>query len=163
MKQRSLLVVDDEAFARQYLKRALEPRGWTVVEATTCEEARNALSAREPDVVLLDVLLGEENGLDLLEALREAGGSSPVVVMTGLEDVDTVVRAMRAGAYDFLVKPVGLERLETTLANAAERRLLVEENRALKRRLSAERLEATLLGESAAMRQLFTELLRVVD
>jgi DNA-binding NtrC family response regulator len=163
MKQRSALVVDDEPFAREYVRRALEARAWTVLEAASGEEARSALSGKKPDVVLLDILLGEENGLELLEAFAEAGEMPPVVVMTALEDVETVVRAMRAGAYDYLVKPVAPERLETTLKNAAEKQRLAEENRTLKRRLSKERLESTLLGASPAMQQLLQELLRVVD
>src|SRR5947207_2469892 len=119
MKSRSLLVVDDEPFARELARRSLEPSGWAVSEAKSCEEARRAIQEAEPDVVLLDVLLGEENGLDFLESYRASGGSVPVVVLTGLEDVEVVVRAMKAGAYDFLVKPVAVERLETTLQNAA--------------------------------------------
>src|SRR5205085_7063469 len=103
MRDRCLLVVDDEPFMRQLVRRALEPHGWRVAEAASREEARSALSQAEPDVVLLDVVLGEENGLDLLETYRAEGGTASVVVLTGLEDVETVVRAMRAGAYDFLV------------------------------------------------------------
>ncbi len=162
-RSRSLLVVDDEPFARELVRRTLEPAGWTVSDAASCEEARRRLGDGEPDVVLLDVLLGEENGLDFLEVYRAAGGSVPVVVMTGLEDVDTVVRAMRGGAYDFLVKPVPRERLLTTVENAAERRRLEEENRALRKRVRAGALETCLVGESAAMRAVFTELLRVAE
>src|SRR5258706_7052312 len=162
-RSRSLLVVDAEPFARELVRGTLEPAGWTVSDAASCEEARRRLADGEPDVVLLDVLLGEEHGLDFLEAYRAAGGSVPVVVMTGLEDVDTVVRAMRGGADDFLVKPVPRERLLTTVANAAERRRLEEENRALRKRVRAGALETCLVGESAAMRAVFTELLRVAE
>jgi two-component system response regulator HydG len=159
----SLLVVDDEPFARQLTHRMLEPEGWTVRDAASPAEASVALAKEEPDVVLLDVLLGRENGLDFLEAYRAGGGTAPVVVMTSLGEVEAAVRAMKAGAYDFLVKPVPFERLLTTLRNAAENRRLKESNRRLSERLRRESLPGVLVGESASMKALFAELVRVVD
>ncbi len=161
---RRLLVIDDEPFFRQVVKRILAAEGWTVLEASTSAEARELLG-REPDLeaVFLDVLLGEENGIDLLRTYRAAGGSVPVIVMTALDDVDTAVAAMKAGAYDFLVKPVSRERLVTALAHVSERLALLNENRALKRRVREDSFSRTLVGESPAMGALFSEMERVVE
>src|SRR5574340_313422 len=111
-----ILVVDDEPFARTVVRRMLELEGWEVLEARSTKEARAALAQEpEPVALLLDVLLDGESGLEFLERSREDGLLVPVIVMTAMEDVETAVRAMKGGAYDFLVKPVTPERLRTAL------------------------------------------------
>ncbi len=159
-----ILVVDDEPFARTVVRRMLEVDGWDVSEARSTEEARALLAAEpEPVALLLDVLLDGESGLEYLERLREDGVLVPVIVMTAMEDVETAVRAMKAGAYDFLVKPVTPERLRTALTHAAERRALLDENRNLRKRVRQEAFGRTLVGESPAMKALFAEMERVVE
>ena len=162
--QGRLLVVDDEPFARQVMRRMLESGGWTVAEAATAAEARRQLAdGPEPSAILLDVLLDGENGLDFLELYRASGGLVPVLVTTSLDDVETAVRAMKGGAYDFLVKPVPPERLLTSVANAAEKGQLLIENRTLRRRVREEVFARTLVGESPAMARLREEMERVVE
>lgn len=162
--QGRLLVVDDEPFARQVLRRFLEAGGYSVVEAATLAEARRVLSeGPEPLAILLDVLLEGENGIDFLEVYRASGGLVPVLVTTSLDDVETAVRAMKGGANDFLVKPVPPERLLTAVANAVERGQLLLENRSLRRRVREEAFFRTLVGESAAMARLREEMERVVE
>ncbi|CAG1771831.1 partial Regulatory protein AtoC, partial [uncultured bacterium] len=159
-----ILVVDDEPFARTVVRRMLEVDGWEVSEARSTQEARSLLAAEpEPVALLLDVLLDGESGLEYLERLREEGSLVPVIVMTAMEDVETAVRAMKAGAYDFLVKPVTPERLRTALTHAAERRALLDENRNLRKRVRQEAFGRTLVGESPAMKALFAEMERVVE
>ncbi|MDL1949207.1 sigma-54-dependent Fis family transcriptional regulator, partial [Acidobacteria bacterium ACD] len=159
-----VLVVDDEPFARQVLRRLLEAGGYPVVEAATLGEARRALSeGPEPLVILLDVLLEGENGIDFLEVYRASGGLVPVLVTTSLDDVETAVRAMKVGANDFLLKPVPPERLLTAVANAVERGQLLLENRTLRRRVREDAFSRTLVGESPAMARLREEMERVVE
>ncbi len=161
---RYALVVDDEPFARELVKRVLEANGWSVREAASCLEAQRFLTGpTAPSVILLDILLGGENGLDFLDLYGASGGTVPVIVMTSLDDVDTAVKAMRGGAYDFLVKPVSKDRLLTAVGNAAERLALVRENRSLRQRIREDALFKTLIGESAAMKNLFAELEQVVE
>ena len=159
-----ILVIDDEPFARTVVRRMLELDGWTVSEARTTKEARVFLAQEpEPVALLLDVLLDGESGLEFLERLRDEGLLVPVIVMTAMEDVETAVRAMKGGAYDFLVKPITPERLRTALKHAAERRALLDENRDLRKRVRQEAFGRTLVGESAAMKALFSEMERVVE
>ena len=161
---RRVLVIDDEPFARQVVRRFLENAGWDVLEAATSAEARKILSeAPEPAAILLDVMLDGENGLDFLERYRADGGLVPVIVMTAMEDVATVVRAMRSGAYDFLVKPADRERILTAVHNAAEKSELVKENQTLRKRVRQEGIARTLVGEGRAMSALREEMERVVD
>jgi DNA-binding NtrC family response regulator len=159
-----ILVVDDEPFARTVVRRMLELEGWTVSEARTTRDARLLLAQEpEPVALLLDVLLDGESGLEFLERLRDEGVVLPVIVMTAMEDVETAVRAMKGGAYDFLVKPVTPERLRTALKHASERSALLAENRDLRKRVRQEAFGRTLVGESPAMKALFSEMERVVE
>ncbi|HEV8269120.1 MAG TPA: sigma-54 dependent transcriptional regulator, partial [Thermoanaerobaculia bacterium] len=161
---RHLLVVDDEPFFRQLVRRMLSEGGWSVLEASSSAEAWERLS-NEPGIegIFLDVVLGSENGLDFLKTYRERGGLVPVIVTTSLDDVETAVKAMKLGAYDFIVKPAAKERLATAVSHLAERRQLLLENRTLKRRVRESSFERMLVGESAAMRALFDEMERVVE
>jgi two-component system, NtrC family, nitrogen regulation response regulator NtrX len=149
----SILIVDDEANIRGSLKGVLSREGWQVDDAATIAAAR--LLLREAyDLVLLDVLFpGSENGLDLLKSIREDAPETTVVMMSGHADVETAVQATRLGAYDFLEKPLSLERLLVILRNASASRALASEN---------ERLRApwatSLVGGSAAMRKLLEEI-----
>ena len=161
---RRVLVIDDEPFARQVVRRFLENAGWDVIEAASSAEAWRHLSqGPEPDAILLDVLLDGENGLDFLERYRSDGGLVPVIVMTATEEVATVVRAMRNGAYDFLVKPADRERILTAVHNAAEKRELLKENQSLRKRVREEGFSRTLVGEGRAMSTLREEMERVID
>ncbi len=161
---RRVLVIDDEPFARQVVRRFLENAGWEVLEAASSAEARKILSdGPEPAAILLDVLLEGENGLDFLERYRSGGGLVPVIVMTAMEDVATVVRAMRSGAYDFLVKPADRERILTAVHNGAEKSELLKENQLLRKRVRQEGFSRKLVGEGRAMTALREEMERVVD
>jgi DNA-binding NtrC family response regulator len=163
-RPKRVLVVDDEPFARQVLRRILEHAGWSVAEAASTAEATTSLAnGPEPAAMLLDVLLDGENGLDFLDRYRGGGGLVPVIVMTSVDDVDTVVRAMRSGAYDFLVKPADRERLLTAVHNAAEKNELVRENLTLRKRVRQEVFSRTLVGDGRAMSALRQEMERVVD
>lgn len=163
-RSKRVLVIDDEPFARQVVRRFLENAGWDVLEAASSAETRKVLSdGPEPAAILLDVLLDGENGLDFLERYRSGGGLVPVIVMTAIEDVATVVRAMKSGAYDFLVKPADRERILTAVHNAAEKSELLKENQTLRKRVRHEGFSRTLVGEGRAMTALREKMERVVD
>ena len=149
----SILIVDDEANIRGTLKGVLSREGWQVDDAASIAAARSLLRDAY-DLVLLDVLFpGSENGLDLLKSIRADAPETTVVMMSGHADVETAVQATRLGAYDFLEKPLSLERLLVILRNATASRALASEN---------ERLRApwatSLVGGSAAMRKLLEEI-----
>jgi len=156
--------VDDEPFSRQALRRMLEGEGWSVFEASSQEEARLAVAADpEPAAIVLDVLLQDGRGLELIDLYRSGGGSAPVLVTARADDSETAVRAMKAGAYDFLVKPVERERFLRAVAKAAETGDLVRENRWLRRRVREDAAVRTLVGEGPAMLALRSEMDRVVE
>ena len=115
-----IMIVDDDPVQRRLLKAAAERAGY---EAELFEDGRSALARlsdtdQKIDAVVLDLMMPEMDGLQLMEHMRTADISVPVVVQTGQGGIETVVKAMRAGAFDFVVKPVSSERLVSSLANA---------------------------------------------
>ncbi|WP_417408317.1 sigma-54-dependent transcriptional regulator [Hoeflea sp.] len=115
-----ILIVDDDPVQRRLLKAAAEKAGYEIELLT---EGRSALARLiEPDhdigAVVLDLMMPEMGGLEVLERLSAAGSTVPVIVQTGQGGIETVVQAMRAGAFDFVVKPVSPERLALAIGNA---------------------------------------------
>jgi DNA-binding NtrC family response regulator len=120
-------LVEDERNVRELYLDVLGARGMNVVPLESVAAAEAYLSRRAPDLVLLDVKLGDGDGLVLLDKLRKQGLRTPVIVMTAFGTVERAVQALRAGAADFLVKPFGNERLLSSVAAALEAgRRLVE-------------------------------------
>lgn len=115
-----ILIVEDEPVQRRLLKNAVERHGY---EAFVAENGRAGLElvkdlSSDLDVIVLDLMMPEMGGFEFIEALNETGIDIPVIVQTGQGGIDTVVQAMRAGAFDFVVKPVSPERLGASIANA---------------------------------------------
>jgi DNA-binding NtrC family response regulator len=151
----SILIVDDEAGIRTTLAGALGREGYAPEVATSLDEARAKL--RESyDFVLLDVRFPKGDGLELLAAITSGAPETTVIMMSGHATIDTAVRATRLGAYDFLEKPMNLERLLVVLRNAAAARALRAENRSLRRVHGS-----GIVGNSPAIRSLLSEIERV--
>ncbi len=148
----SILIVDDEANIRGTLKGVLSREGYQVDDAPSVAAARELL--REAyDLVLLDVWFPGENGLELLASIREDAPETTVIMMSGNADLETAVKATRLGAYDFLEKPLSLERLLVILRNASETRVLASENQRLRAPWAT-----SLVGDSPALRKLLGEI-----
>jgi len=121
-----ILLVDDEKIALSSLQRLLKRRGYQAVEV--CDSALTAvdrIKAEDFDVVFVDLLMPEMDGLKLLEAVKPFKPYTEFIMLTAVDDVNTAVKALRLGAYDYLVKPVENERLLLTLEHAYERRGLM--------------------------------------
>jgi len=150
----TLLIVDDEPNIRDSLRGALGREGYQVDVAATLAEGRAKL--REAcDVLLLDVRLPDGSGLDLLADVRASAPETTVIVMSGHATIDDAVRATRLGAYDFLEKPLSLERLLVMLRNATAANALEAENKRLK-----PALPFAVIGRSRPMRNLMAEVER---
>jgi len=112
-----ILVVDDDATARRALERFLSQVGHTVTVAADGNEALLALASEHPQVVLTDIYMPGMSGLDLQAKIRDLDPAVTVLVMTGKDDMQTTVRAMQQGAYDYLTKPLDLERLDKLIGH----------------------------------------------
>jgi DNA-binding NtrC family response regulator len=136
------------------MRRALE-ESYKVFEAQSAEEARRIVATENPDLLLLDIEMPEENGLDFLRALKEGGDGRPVVMITAYGSERIAVEAMKSGAYDCLPKPFEVDELRMVVEKALEHADLTEENQRLKRQLIAEGQFGSMIGASKPMRELF--------
>ncbi len=155
---RRILVVDDEESILRSLAGVLEDEGYDVALARSGEEALEAVEAEDPDVVLLDVWLPGIDGIDTLQELRKRYPDLPVLMMSGHANIETAVRATKLGAYDFIEKPLNLDKILLDIENALRARKLAEENRYWRERWSR-RYE--MIGESPAVREV-REQIRIV-
>ncbi|WP_288584132.1 sigma-54 dependent transcriptional regulator [uncultured Methylobacterium sp.] len=150
-----VVFVDDEEEVRRANGQSLDLAGFSVETHGDAESALRAVLADPPGVVVTDVRLPGVDGLGLFSALQEADPELPVILITGHGDITMAVRAMRAGAYDFLAKPYPAETLVASVRRALERRQLVVENRSLRSRLDAAVAEdPAFLGVSPAITRL---------
>ena len=166
MKQRRVLLVDDDDTLRHVLHREIADFGYEVVSLPDAEGVHDAIRQAMPDVALIDLRLPGMGGMELLELLRGLDEDLPVVVLTGHGSVPDAVRAIRLGAYDFLVKPASLDQIEQVLGRACERRELAAQVRGLQRLV--ERADPggvlgtqAILGNSATIEQLRQQIVRV--
>ena len=151
-KARVLLVEDDEA-QRRALAGFLRKRGYLVDEAASAAAAQAKAAELTPDVLLTDLRLGGPDGISLLSELRRTLPDLQAIVVTAFGTVDDTVRAMRAGAYDVVTKPVDLARLEALLEKAVERVRLAVENRSLREAVDTADAFAGWVGKSRAVRE----------
>ena len=151
---RTILIVDDEPSARYGMRRALEGTH-RVVEAGSADAARAAVSADRPDLILLDLVMPDEDGVAFLRSLRESGDETPVLIVSALDTARTAVEALQTGAADYIVKGFDIEELRSRVANLLKLAELGAENERLRRELVADGQFGRMLGGSAAMRRVF--------
>src|SRR3712207_6330560 len=116
-----ILVVDDEESVAVTMQAVLEQEGYRVWSATSATQARRLFGQEELDVVLLDLRVDTTDGIDLMRELRGRQPDCVPIMLTGYASLESAVRAIREGAYDYLVKPCDLDELKLTIARAVER------------------------------------------
>jgi two-component system, NtrC family, nitrogen regulation response regulator NtrX len=147
----SVLVVDDERDIRETLRGILEDEGYKVLLAESGETCLEQLKTRNCEVVLLDIWLPGMDGLDALERIRQADGAPEVVMISGHGNIETAVRATKLGAFDFLEKPLSLDKTLIVIKNALEAYRLRRENAEFKKQVQA---KSVIVGESIPMKAL---------
>ena len=148
-----VLIVDDEADIRQSLESILSEEGYLVTTAATAAECLTLLRDAAYDVVLLDIWLPDRDGLDTLGEIRQmdAANAPEVVIISGHGTIEAAVRATKLGAYDFLEKPLSLDRTLIVLKNAMRARQMREDNQEFARQLA---VKGTVTGQSVPMKAL---------
>ncbi len=158
MISRAVLVIDDEESIRQSLKGALSDEGFKVLEAGSGKEGLELVRSERPDVVLLDIWMPEMDGIEVLRLMKNEWPDQAVVMMSGHGNIETAVRATKLGAFDFIEKPLSLERLLVILQNLSGVQDLARENQALRKQVQKNRL---LVGDSLVMKQIQEVIRRV--
>jgi len=150
-----VMIIDDEEGIRESLSGIFEDEGYSVLTASSGEEALNILKEQNPDLILLDVWLPGIDGIQTLNEIRKLKPDLPVIMISGHGNIELAVKATRNGAYDFLEKPLSLERVLLVANRALERRTLEIENRSLRQDLTK---RWRLVGRSQKMKQLLEQM-----
>jgi len=146
----NILVIDDEKSIRNTLQEVLEYENHKVDLATNGSEGLDLFNSHDYDIVLCDIKMPGMDGIEVLEKLVQRSHDIPVIMISGHGNIDTAVEAIKKGAYDFIEKPLDLNRLLVTMRNATERNELVTETRVLKRRISK---TYDIVGESVSIQR----------
>jgi two-component system response regulator AtoC len=161
MAKARILVVDDEKLIRWSLKENLLKENYEVFTASTGEEAMDLINRELPDLILQDIKLPGISGIEILEHVKKLNEESLVIMMTAYGDVDTSVKAMKLGAYDFLEKPFDVDKLKLKIAKALETVNLKKEVRVFKSQQKVQYGSANIVGQSESMQAVFKMVERI--
>src|ERR1700739_3566649 len=145
-----ILLIDDEKSIRRSLRELLEFEKYLVDEAEDGLIGLTKITSAQYDVVLCDVKMPKLDGLELLQKLAAENNEVPLVMMSGHGNIETAVEAVKKGAYDFLTKPVDLNRLLVTLRNALDKQHLVAETKNLRKKVTK---GSDIIGDSKAIQE----------
>ncbi|MDP2168612.1 MAG: sigma-54 dependent transcriptional regulator [Thermodesulfovibrionales bacterium] len=155
MSEPVVLVVDDEEGIRESLSDIFRDEGYAVITAASAEEAVKTLKEQAVDLVMLDVWLQGMDGIEALGEIRGLHSDLPVIMISGHGNIEMAVKATRMGAYDFLEKPLSLDRIVLSARRALERKRLETENKALRETLSR---KSRLIGRTPGMQALMEQI-----
>src|SRR6478672_2589367 len=156
----TILIVDDEKHTRDGLRASLED-DFDVYVAGNSQEALNVLENETVDLVLTDLRLGGEDGMHLIDQMLARSKPPIVIMMTAYGSVDAAVEAMKRGAYDFVTKPLNLDKLEILIRRALRSRQTEEEVVELKKQVEKRYGLERLIGSSAVMQEVFDTIKQV--
>jgi DNA-binding NtrC family response regulator len=151
-----ILIIDDEAASRYGMRRALEREGYIIYEAENTREAEEQILARTPQVLILDIKLAGESGIDYLPQVVAKPNPPIVIMVTAHGSEKLAVEAIKKGAYNYLAKPFDVEELRLIVKNALETHNLRQENFELKTRLTGSASFGNLIGSSPGMNRVFS-------
>ncbi|VBB42078.1 Acetoacetate metabolism regulatory protein AtoC [uncultured Desulfatiglans sp.] len=149
-----ILIVDDENGIRQALKMVLQEDN-EVILAASGAEAVDAFTQNAFDIVLLDILLPDSNGLDLLKTFKETDPNTAVVMVTAVKEIKTAVQAIKAGAYEYIIKPFVVDDLLAVIDRAQEKKKLLQQVSYLKHELQRYHLFEKMIGKDPKMTEVF--------
>ncbi len=162
----NILVVDDEKNIREGLGRSLEMDGYNILLAGNGKEGLELININEIDLVISDLKMPEMSGDELLEKITASNPTVPVIILTGHGTIESAVNAMRDGAFDFLTKPVNLDRLSLLVKRALSSRQLVLQHRELQNeidKLSKRNKFSSIIGKSTPMRKVLDIIEQVAE
>jgi DNA-binding NtrC family response regulator len=157
------LIVEDEETLRESIKRIFAKEGYAVDTAESAEKGLELLGTAVYDVIISDIILPGMDGIEMLGKVREQVPDQIVIIVTAYASLDTSVKALRAGAYDYIMKPIIHEEIKQIVRNALRQKSLQAENVLLKRELGKDYDFSSVIGESAALKSIIEEVKKVAD
>jgi DNA-binding NtrC family response regulator len=151
----AILIVDDELSVRESLQRWFADDGFTVDVASNAAEALQKMQGRRWDILLLDIKMPGMDGMELQQRINQLDPTATVIFITAYATVDTAVQALKAGAFDYVTKPVDPDHLSHIVQNALKQRALLTQNERLQDQISEFAKADEIVGESPPMRQVF--------
>jgi DNA-binding NtrC family response regulator len=158
-----ILVIEDDQDMCDMLAVGLNRRGYNISTFTSGQAGLIEVQSQQPDVVLTDIHLPDQDGLEICNTLSTNHPDIPVIIMTAFGSMDTAIAAIRAGAYDFVTKPLDMDMLGLSLKRAVHFRNLQETIKKLRDTVKHPKSFDNLVGESPAMEELFTKISRIAD
>ncbi|HHW42628.1 MAG TPA: sigma-54-dependent Fis family transcriptional regulator [Desulfotomaculum sp.] len=159
-----LLVVDDEESVCEFLTEVLEDAGYQVQTALDGRRALEMIAQNPPDAVLLDIRMPELDGMQVMDIIQQKDGRLPVILMTAFGTTDMAIQAMKAGAFDYIIKPFNLDELVLTVKKAVTMKQLAREVETLRENRAPESMPVeSMIGQSAAMQAVYKNIGRVAS
>ena len=155
---KKILIIDDEHYILESLKDALEDEGYNVLTADSGYKGINIIERENPDVVLLDIWLQDIDGIEVLKRVKDVRPELPIIMISGHGTIETAVQCTKLNAYDFLEKPLNLEKVLITIKNVLEYKRIKEENLYLKRSILKDEI---ILGNSPQIRKLLEDIEKI--
>ena len=163
MENKKILVADDDRTNGRLLAEVLAGEGFQTATAWDGEQALGMLEKELFDIVLTDLKMPKVNGIEVLEYLTRTNPTAIGIVITGYGTIKSAIEAMRAGAYDYITKPIHLDEVRLTIKRALEHHSLIKENITLKQQLKGKYKFENIIGDSEAMQEVFSLVEKVAD
>ncbi len=162
MKEK-ILIIEDEATLRESLKRIFQREGYQIEAVESAEPALELYEENNYDLILTDIILPGITGIELLKRVREANPDQIVIIMTAFASLETAVETLRAGAYDYIVKPIIHEELKRIVKNALRQKSLQKENLLLKKQMGGSYDLSRIIGQNPEIQTIITRLKKIVE
>lgn len=162
-KQHRVLIADDDKSTRILLNHFLKKMGYQPVESINGEECISILEKEDIDILLLDINMPKKDGFAVMTHLQEKNKSIPVIMITALHDIPNTVRCIKMGAYEYLTKPLDVDRLQIVMRNAISESELHDTVSQLKKELRSKEIFRNIIGESASIKQTMEQALQVME
>ena len=148
-----ILIVDDERAIRRAMREILEFEEFEVDEAENGKQGLEKAKSENYDIIFCDIKMPEMDGMEVLEGLQKANVDTPVIMISGHGNIETAVQAIKKGAFDFIEKPLDLNRILVTIRNANDKTVLIEERKVLKKTVKKFK-GSSIIGETEEIHQI---------
>jgi len=160
---KNILIIEDEDTLRESLKRIFAREGFSVDAAESAEKGLSLLENNHFDIIISDIMLPGIDGIELLQKVRGMLPDQLFIIITAYASLETAIKALRAGAYDYIMKPIMHEEIKQVVRNALRQRRLEAENSLLRREIAWDYDFSNIIGESPALRTIIEEVRKIAD